>query len=382
MTGLDNRDSNSRDLNKNSNYKELEVLRQEIDELDRQILKLFEARMAKVTEVAQYKKINKLAIMDKEREQKVLARIGQLTNPHLKEHAQLLFQTIMDLSKKVQAGHLAKTDKVIGFQGLAGSFSEQAVREYFGDRVATSCFTGFEDVCKALEDWKIDYGVLPLENSFTGGITEIYDLLTAYDFYIVGEKIVKVDHNLLVNQGTGLEAIREVISHPQAFLQCSNYLRLHPEWELISCSNTAVSAKMLGESANSRRAVIASKRAAELYGLHILAEGIHNAADNSTRFIIIGPQLQVTPASNKVSLMVGIAHEPGSLYRTLSHFANQGLNMLKIESRPSKAKNWEYIFYIEFAGNLETDAVQKAIENIKKESIFFKLLGNYCGDTC
>jgi chorismate mutase/prephenate dehydratase len=362
------------------NNKELEMLRQEIDELDRQILKLFEARMAKAAEVAQYKKNNKLAIMDKEREQKVLARIGQLANPQLKEHAQLLFQTIMDLSKKVQAHHFIKSDMIIGFQGLAGSFSEQAVREYYGDSVATSCFADFEDVCQALEAQEIAYGVLPLENSSTGGISEVYDLLSAYGFYIVGEKIVKVDHNLLVNPGTALESIREVISHPQAFLQCSNFLRLHPEWELISCSNTAVSAKMLSESANSRQAVIASKRAAKLYGLHALAEGIHNAADNRTRFIVIGPQLQVTPDSNKVSLMVGIAHQPGSLYKTLSHFANEGLNMLKIESRPSKKKNWEYVFYIEFAGNLETYAVQKAIENIKKESMFFKLLGNYCAD--
>ncbi|NLO97851.1 MAG: chorismate mutase, partial [Peptococcaceae bacterium] len=260
----------------NLTHNELDKLRGEIDQIDRQLLKLFEARMDTAAKVARYKEANNLAITDKAREQKVLDQIALWARPEYKEQVRILFQTIMDLSKQVQARHMTRTAGIVGYQGMPGSFSEQAVLEYFGDGpLERKNYASFEDVCKALQAKDIDYGVLPLENSLTGGITEVYDLLSAYGFYIVGEKIVKIDHNLLVNPGTRLESVREVISHPQAFLQCSNFLKRHPEWKLISCSNTAVSAKMLAERANNHQAVIAGKRAAELYGLQVLAEGIH-----------------------------------------------------------------------------------------------------------
>ncbi len=375
---------------------ELEINRAEIDRIDKEILTLFASRMEKVMAIAKYKLANNLDITDQQREEKVLAQTEVITDPEIKAHAMTLLKTIMDLSKKFQTERFRKSNPdqedfnvlkyqdeigiTVGFQGLPGSFSEQALIEYYGEGVREQSYASFEGVFKALQTEEIDYGVLPLENSFTGGISEVYDLLSSYGFYIVGEKIIKVDHNLLAGKGVGMESVTEIISHPQAFLQCSDFLQGHPEWNLVPGSNTAVSAKMVGESAAGHQAAIASKRAAEIYDMSVLAEGIHNSTDNSTRFIIIGRKPKCVPENNKVSLLVAIAHEPGSLYKILSYFAEYGLNMLKIESRPRQGRNWESLFYIDFEGNLEKQEVKNTVEGIAKESISFKMLGNYRSD--
>lgn len=158
------------------------------------------------------------------------------------------------------------------------------------------------------------------------------------------------------------------------------FLRKHPEWNQVTCSNTAVSAKKVADAGSKALASIASRRAAELYGLDILAEKINNNPANFTRFIIIGRKPELRSAGNKISLVVAISHEPGSLYRVLSHFARNGLNMMKIESRPMTDKTWEYLFYIDFEGNLNNDMVKKAVDGIEKESAYFQMLGNYPSD--
>ncbi len=386
---------------------ELNLLRQQIDELDKRLLELFEARMERVQEVANFKAVNNLPILDASREKKVLEKTKFLKNPSLQNQAVNFLQVLMDISKTLQNEQIRRNKEpvakngmgikrlegthgykvlgnkkgvTVGFQGLPGSYSEQAVREFFGEQAQSINHAGFEDVFKALQADEIDYGVLPLENSFTGGIAEVYDLLCRYGFYIVGEKCVQVDHNLLALKGARLEDIREVYSHPQAFLQCSKYLTTHPEWNRVTCSNTAVSAKMIADSALLSQAAIASKRAAELYGLSILVAGINNGTDNFTRFIIIGRNPEPSLENNKISLAVAITHRPGSLHRILSHFAENGLNMLKIESRPIVDKTWEYLFYIDVEGNLGEQEVGQAIKEIKQESTYFKLLGNYCSD--
>ncbi|HHV65297.1 MAG TPA: prephenate dehydratase [Peptococcaceae bacterium] len=400
----------------------LNKLRQEIDRLDQELLQLFSLRMKTVLQIADYKKANNIPILDQGREQEVLAKTREIPDAFVREQAVRFFQTIMDISKKYQAEYFEKLDNyvqeaasanegkaekikiaepeiwstetiilkakkvTVGFQGVPGSFSEQALREYFapgGEEFLTRSinYPGFADVCKALQAGEIDYGILPLENSSTGGIAEVYDLLCRYGFYIVGEKCLQVDHNLLALAGTKLEDIREVYSHPQAFLQCSDFLQKYPHWRQAACSNTAVSAKLVAESLSGDKAAIASRRAAELYNLAILAKGINNSPENYTRFIIIGRELLVSELNNKISLAVALAHQPGSLYRTLSHFALNGLNMLKIESRPLPQKTWEYLFYIDFEGNLARPEVQKAVAEIKRASTFFQLLGNYCSDS-
>ncbi|NLI93174.1 MAG: prephenate dehydratase [Peptococcaceae bacterium] len=357
---------------------QLEILRQQIDEIDSALLQLFEARMEKSLEIADHKKSHNAGILDEAREKKVLEKAGQVNNPKLKKYAVQFFISMMNISKDLQGERIRPIKKeTVGFQGLPGSYSEQALLQFFGEGTDRHHFGSFEDVFKALQSAEIDYGVLPLENSFTGGIAEVYDLLCHFGFYIIGEKCVEVDNNLLAINGAVLEDIREIYSHPQALLQCSRFLKSHPEWNTVSCSNTAVSAKHVADSCALTKAAIASKRAAELYGLTILAEGINNNKNNFTRFIIIGRDLIPKQENNKISMALSIAHEPGSLHRILSHFAKNGLNMLKIESRPIPGKTWEYLFYIDFEGNLERQDVKKAVDEIKIDSTYFKLLGNY-----
>lgn len=385
----------------------LDSLRREIDELDKGLLELFETRMLKVTEIAAFKKANNMTILDESREEKVLEKTKFLKNSKLAQPAQTFLRYLMSISRELQEEyigdpsqsneektdtHLEEGDKpigtasredgeaTVGFQGLPGSYSEQALREYFGEKVPTSSYPAFEDVFSALEEGEIDYGVLPLENSSTGGIAEVYDLLCHYGFYIVGEKGIKVDHNLLALPGARLEDIREVYSHPQGLQQCSEFLRTNPDWNLISCSNTAVSAKSVGESGSITKAAIAGKRAAGLYGLQILRSGINNDSYNHTRFIVIGREPEFTADCDKISIAVAISHEPGSLFSILSHFARNSLNMLKIESRPIMKKPWEYLFYIDFEGCLEDDNVKQAVDGIKEESTYFQMLGNYKAD--
>lgn len=376
------------------NKTKLEALRQEIDKLDKDLLELFEARMLKVSEIADFKKANKLTILDESREEKVLENVRVIENPNFVEPAERFLKYIMEISRSVQAEYISQEsalslplgnntfekDITVGFQGLPGSYSEQALREYFGEDICNKNLPNFEDVFKALEVGEIDYGVLPLENSFTGGIAEVYDLLCRYGFYIVGEKGIKVEHNLLALPGTRLKDIEDVYSHPQALQQCSSFLQSNSDWNLISCSNTAVSAKIVGESDSKSKAAIAGTRAANLYGLTVLANSINNDSYNYTRFIIIGRKLEINITSDKISLAVAISHEPGSLYRVLSHFAENGLNMLKIESRPILNKPWEYLFYVDFEGSLGNEAVKEAVKGIKKDSVYFQMLGNYQAD--
>ena len=391
-----------------TNRTKLETLRQEIDELDKDLLELFEARMLKVSEIADFKKANNLTILDESREEKVLENIRVIVNQSFHEPAERFLKYIMEISRSIQADYIRKVsapsiaseinnmlekrsgqglpsgqanrNAIIGFQGLPGSYSEQALREYFGEDIPNKNLPNFEDVFKALESGEIDYGVLPLENSFTGGIAEVYDLLCRYGFYIVGEKGIKVEHNLLALAGAEIRDIEEVYSHPQALQQCSGFLQSNSNWNLISCSNTAVSAKIVSESASMSKAAIASKRAASLYGLTILRSYINNDSYNYTRFIIIGRKLEINNESDKISLAVAISHEPGSLYRVLSHFAKNGLNMLKIESRPIMNKPWEYLFYVDFEGSLGDETVKEAVRGIREDSAYFQMLGNYQAD--
>ncbi|MFD3157666.1 prephenate dehydratase [Haloimpatiens sp. FM7330] len=283
-------------------------------------------------------------------------------------------------SEKQKMNDYAHKKVIVGFQGVKGSFSEQALIEYFGKDVAAKNVSDFEDVFLALENNEIDYGVLPIENSSTGAITEVYDLLRQYGFYIVGEKCVKVEHNLIGIKGTKLEDITEVYSHSQAFGQSKEFLKTYVDWKLIPYKNTAMSAKLIKDENQKEKAAVASRRAAELYGLEIIASNINFNKKNYTRFIVIGKNLDLNDEVNKISVVVSTPHKAGELYGILRHFAEHDLNMLKIESRPIIDRSWEYFFYIDFEGNLNEKVVEDAIKLIEKNSSFFQLLGNYKGD--
>lgn len=265
---------------------------------------------------------------------------------------------------------------IVGFQGVSGSFSEEALFNYFPNDVDTSNYEQFEDVFIALMNNKIHYGVLPIENSSTGAIATVYDLLNRYDCFIVGETHVKPIQNLLGIRGATLSDLKEVYSHPQGFEQSKTFLSTY-KWHLIPYYNTAKSAEYIKEQNLKHIGAIASKKAAEIYGLDILAENINCNKNNTTRFIIIGKSLKVNTVCNKISVVLSTKHQAGALYETLKHFAEHQINMLKIESRPVIHTPWEYYFYIDFEGNMEDETIKIAIEQMERECHHFKLLGNY-----
>lgn len=269
----------------------------------------------------------------------------------------------------------------VGYQGVPGAYSHLALQQYFaGQSVKAHNFMLFEDVVAAVMDGTVRYGVLPIENSSTGGITEVYDLVRRYGAFIVGEKIVKVEHCLLGIPGATLDDIREVYSHPQGFSQCRAFFKEHPAMEQFNYYNTAKAAEMVANKKDIHKAAVAGAQAADQYGLAILARGINTNQSNYTRFIIISRQQELAPEADKITLIVSLKHQPGSLYRVLSHFARYQINMTNIESRPIPGRPWEYYFHMDITGHLTDEAVQKALADLPEDTTECKILGNYRAD--
>lgn len=270
-----------------------------------------------------------------------------------------------------------KSNIKIGYQGIKGSFSEEAMIEFFGENQNEVSYDKFEDVFMALEKDEINYGILPFENSCTGAITAVYDLLSKYGFYIVGEECIKIKQNLLGIKGCKLEDIEEVYSHPQGFEQSKNFLKNHDNLKLIYFYNTAISAKHVSDLNVKSKAAIASERAAKIYGLDIIEKEINDNESNNTKFVIISKKLELSNDSNKMTVTFSLDNKSGTLYNFLKHFAENKINMVKIESRPSKSKLWEYVLYVDFEGNIKDENVKNAINIIEEKSKYFKLLGCY-----
>lgn len=265
----------------------------------------------------------------------------------------------------------------IGYQGVEGSYSHEALLDYFPDNVCAVNVNEFEDVFKNLKNGKIKYGILPVENSSTGGISEVMDFLHCYDVFIVGEKCLKINHNLLGIKGAKFEDIEEVYSHPQGFLQCGDFIKSHPNLKTISYYNTAMSVEFVKKANKKNYAAIASKKAAELYDVEIIKSNINTNTNNYTRFVIISNEMEAKEDSNKISIVLSLPHTQGSLYRIIKCIADCNLNMLKIESRPITNVPWQYLFYIDFEGNINDQRVKDALECIRLNSIHCKVLGNY-----
>lgn len=360
--------------------------RKEIDSLDSKIVELFEKRMEAVLKIAEYKKQNDMEILNKSREEEVIKKcVNQLQNKKLAIPLEKLMDSLMEISKQAQHDLFSENDKfeeinpklTVGFQGVCGSFSEQALFEYFGNNVNTKSVKDFQDIFIELENNRISCGILPIENSSTGGISEVNDLLNKYDFKIIGEICLKVDHHLMSVKGAKLEDITEVYSHSQAFSQCSEFLKSHSSWKLIPYYNTAKSAELIYKTGSKNMAAIGSSRAATLYNLDIIESNINSNSNNYTRFIIVAKNMEINQKSNKISIVFSTFHKAGALYNGLRYFAENNINLLKIESRPIKNKPWEYLFYIDFEGNSNQEVVIKAMQALEKNSTYFKILGNY-----
>ena len=374
----------------------LDEYRSKINDIDKELMQLFERRMELVTEIAQYKKENNLPIYHKDREDEVIAKnVAMVENEELKDFAKDFLNSLMAVSRAYQRVkikdeksynvNLVNIDNknrfnsniTVGFPGVEGSFTETALIKYCGTECKKLNFEDFEDVFINLKEGKIDYGIVPIENSSTGAITETYDLLRKYGFYIVGEQCIRINQNLLGIKGATLEEIDEVYSHPQGFEQSTEFLKQYPHWKRIPYHNTAIAAQMVRDLKDKTKAAIASDRAAEKYKLEILKGNINNCSNNHTRFIIIGKNLENAKDFNKLSVIFAIEDGVGALYNVLRYFSENNINMVKIESRPIREKEWKYFFYVDFEGNLEQDAVNEALQLIDENSKYFRLLGAY-----
>ncbi len=267
--------------------------------------------------------------------------------------------------------------KSVAFQGERGAFSEQAALKFLGRKIALLPTPTFEDVLKLVVRKKADSGILPIENSLQGSVLENYDLLQEYNLSIVGEVKLRIVHHLMANRGVSLKQIRYVYSHPQALAQCGSFLKRLPDAEVVPSYDTAGAAKFVKEKALTDAAAIASKQAAKVYGLKILARGIENNHENYTRFLMLAraPVRPKKPA--KTSIVFTVKNIPGSLHIALSSFARRKINLEKIESRPIAGLPWEYRFYLDFDGSMEEVRCSEAIKSLKKVAATVKVLGSY-----
>jgi chorismate mutase/prephenate dehydratase len=387
-------------------HDDLRTLRDGIDEVDAELTRLFERRMELARQVGEYKRERALPVTDPEREQEVLAeRAARLRDERLAAPARVFFETLMRLSREEQRRVPSRETPgaAVAYQGVPGAFGHQAALQYIGERLRPDdcedrrehgregaaeahggesdgtlpCRT-FEDVVKAVLSGEATCGVLPLENSSAGGISDVYDLLGAHGCAIVGEVMTPVAHCLLGVPGAKLSDIQMVYSHEQGFLQCRAYLTGHADWRQTPYFNTAISAQYVAEQGDPHNAAIASRLAAACYGLDVLAEDIHTQANNATRFVVvaIGPQEADTTA-NKATLAFSLRHERGTLHRALAAFVALGMNLTRIESRPIQGQSWEYRFYVDIEGRLTPEKLSVLVEALEADCVDCRLLGHY-----
>ncbi|MCB6200480.1 bifunctional chorismate mutase/prephenate dehydratase [Extibacter muris] len=374
---------------------ELSELREQLDEIDAQIVELYERRMNICEQVGEYKIEKGKKVFDRQREKNKLADVAsKVSSDFNKKGIQELYQQLMSMSRKLQYQQLVKagalgrlpfievasldksTARVV-FQGVEGAYGQAAMQQYFGE--GCNCFhvRTFRDAMEAIEEGSADYAVLPIENSSAGAVNEMYDLLVEFENYIVGETILPVTHTLAGLPGTELADIQRVYSKAEALMQTSRFLDDHADWQQISVVNTAIAAKKILEDADRTQAAVCSAYAAKVHGLSVLVDGINDEENNFTRFIVVTNQKIFRKDADKISICFEVAHESGSLYHLLSHFIYNDLNMTKIESRPVEGRSWEYRFFVDFEGSLSDGAVKNAIRGLREESRSLKILGNY-----
>ncbi|MDF2567426.1 MAG: pheA [Oscillospiraceae bacterium] len=372
----------------------LDELRNDIDAIDEQIQSLFEKRMDIVQGIAEYKKTNHLPVFQTGREEQIMEKIEHNSREEYVNGVKVLFTNLMDISKCLQQNRvLEKTPlledilkkleqpfslpqkPVIACQGVEGAYSHIAAGKLFED-CSPLFFENFEQVFTAVEEGRVDFGILPIENSNAGGVFQVYDLMKRADFYINYEIKLKIEHCLAAKEEMDMEQLSKIISHEQAIAQSSDFLRTLKEVKIESFLNTALAAKFVSTS-NEPIAAICSEKSAELYGLKILKHNIQNNDENYTRFILISKNLMPQDDAKSMTVSLSIPNTTGSLYRLLTKFAVNNVNMTKIESKPMGNKNFDVIFYINFSGSLKQKNVIDLLNDLSSDLDYFNFLGNY-----
>jgi len=377
---------------------DLGKIREKIDKLDSQLVELLEERLEIVQEVAQFKKQTGKRIFDEEREKEVVQKnLKRVKNKELNHYIELILKDIMDSSKEYQkfkigistkyVNDLDLKDKKLGYTGVPGSYAYEVLMNILKNNKNLDVdsieenknifhFNSHKELVEAVHTKKIDIGILPIENSIVGEVRDSIDLINTKNIHIIGEVRHKISHNLLGVKGSRIEDIRNIYSHDQAFMQCSQFLSKH-EWHLNRMTNTAISGKYIAAEGKKENACIANMKTKEVYGLELLKKNINNEEENYTRFFIISNEEAVIDGSNKISIVTSANNESGALIGLLQIFYKYGLNMVNLKSRPRANKPWEYYFYIDFEGNMSSEKVRMALEEMREKSNYLQILGNY-----
>ena len=375
---------------------DISELREKIDGIDRRIVELYCERMEAARAIGRYKRENNLPVLDTERERSLLNRVAEQAGPENEQGIRALYNLLMDHSRlrqqldgrpesrlgkqireSVEAMPALFPEKAaVACQGVEGAYSQQACEKMVRYPSILYCRT-FENVFSAIESGLCRYGVLPIENSLAGSVNSVYDLMIRNHCYIVRSARVKIDHTLLALPGVKQEEIREIYSHEQAIQQCSAFLSQHKEWHVNVCSNTAAAAQMVAQSGRRDAAAVSSGRCAALYGLECLSADIQNNSNNHTRFICISKEPEIYPGADHTSLMLVLPNRPGSLYQLLSRFNAQGINLIKLESRPLPGRDFEFMFCFDLEGSVSSPSFRRLIEELDVTLNGFNYLGSY-----
>ena len=373
---------------------ELKDYREQLDQIDDQLTALFKRRMETVRQVADYKKEHNTPVLAASRERDILYRVTGACGEELQEYTKILYMTLLELSRDYQENRLSTGESrlcrdilaaaegggtfpsraVVACQGAEGAYSQLACGKMFPLPQIMYC-SRFDGVFRAVETGMCRYGILPIENSSAGSVTEVYDLMEKYNCKIVRSLKLKVEHCLLARPGVTLAAVKEVVAHEQALNQCGEFLK-NQGVKVTVFDNNARAAQYVAESGRTDVAAIASAGCAGLYGLEVLSDRVANTDHNYTRFICISKELEIYEGANRITFVASASHRPGSLYSLIAKFATRGLNICKLESRPIPGKDFEFRFYFDVEASVLSPDTQTVLSQLEKEP-FFTFLGAY-----
>ena len=366
----------------------IENWRSRINELDKELLRLLNERAGIALKVGESKKEAGVSLCDHSREREVIERMCAANEGPLDDRAIIeLYRAIIHESRRIQsrsdqpevlpvplqpAGHLR-----VAFQGARGAFSEEAARTLLGDQIELVPRVDFESLFGAVADSSADVILAPIENSLAGFVHTCYDLLLESKLHISAEVIIPVNHYLIGCPGSTFDQITTAESHPVALMQCRRFLAANPQIHRVAAEDTAGSVAHIMKNGDPTRAAIAGKQAAAQYGGVILREHLEDSSENYTRFLLLTTAAEVAADANKISLVIELPHQPGALHKALEPFAQRGIDLLKIQSRPAQGRPWEYYFYLDVAGSLNDPEMQQALNELREHRVETRVLGAY-----
>ena len=375
--------------------RDIQELRSEIDQIDRQIVSLLKQRLETANEVAEYKRERDLPVLDSRREQALMERVSEQAGEY-STYIRSIYHALLSNSRSFQNVKLGRATEIydsirkalmttpnlfpqrtkVACQGVQGAYAQIACSRMFRHPEIQYC-QNFEDVFDAVERGDCQYGVLPIENSTAGSVHMVYDLMSKYQFYIVRSARMKISHNLLAKRGTKLEDIKEVISHEQAISQSARYLLNERGVKVTRVRNTAVAAQMVAESDRTDLAALSSRYCADLYNLEMLEENVQDRDNNYTRFICISKKHEIYPGADKTSMVVTTNHQPGSLSALLAKFYGLGINVQKLESRPIPGREFEFMFYFDIEESVYAPEMETLFQVLEVDCERLRYLGTY-----